>query len=114
MTRMSGRFCAASGATFIARGYSHGLEFLKKLFKEAILHKGFSSIDVLQVCVTFYNMYEYYSKKVYELKGHNPQEYSEALKKIREEEERNPFMKKRRIAEGIYWMGVQTYSCRKI
>lgn len=74
----------ASGATFIARGYSHGLELLKNLFKEAILHKGFALIDVLQVCVTFYNMYEYYNKKVYELKEHNVQDYSEALKKIRE------------------------------
>ncbi len=74
----------ASGATFIARGYSHGLELLKNLFKEAILHKGFALIDVLQVCVTFCNMYEYYNKKVYELKDHNVQDYSEALKKIRE------------------------------
>ncbi len=74
----------ASGASFIARGYSHGLELLKRVFKEAVLHRGFALIDVLQVCVTFYNMYEYYNKKVYELKGHNPQDYSGALKKIRE------------------------------
>jgi 2-oxoglutarate ferredoxin oxidoreductase subunit beta len=37
----------ASGATYIARGTSHGIELLKKLFKEAILHKGFSLVDVL-------------------------------------------------------------------
>ena len=74
----------ASGASFIARGYSHGLEMLKRLFKEAILHRGFALIDVLQVCATFYNMYEYYNKKVYELKEHNPQDFSEALKKIKE------------------------------
>ena len=57
---------------------------LKKIFKEAINHKGFALIDVLQVCVTFYNMYEYYDKRTYELKDHNPQDYSEALNKIRE------------------------------
>ena len=74
----------ASGATFLGRGTSHGLELLKKLFKEAILHKGFSLIDVLQVCVTYYNMYEYYDKRVYELKDHNAQDFGQAMAKIRE------------------------------
>lgn len=74
----------ASGATFLARGFSHGIEQLKRIFKEAINHKGFALLDILQVCVTFYNMYEYYDKKVYELKDHNREDYSEALKKIRE------------------------------
>jgi len=74
----------ASGATFLARGFSHGIEQLKRIFKEAINHKGFALIDVLQVCVTFYNMYEYYDKRTYELKEHNTQDYSEALNKIRE------------------------------
>lgn len=74
----------ASGATFLARGFSQGMELLKKIFKEAINHKGFALVDVLQVCVTYYNMYEYYSKRVYELKDHNPENYSQALNKIRE------------------------------
>jgi 2-oxoglutarate ferredoxin oxidoreductase subunit beta len=74
----------SSGATFLARGTSHGIELLKKIFKEAILHKGFSLIDVLQVCVTYYNMYEYYDKRVYELSGHNSQDYEQAGAKIKE------------------------------
>ncbi|MDD5432571.1 MAG: thiamine pyrophosphate-dependent enzyme [Candidatus Omnitrophica bacterium] len=74
----------ASGATFLGRGTSHGLELLKKLFKDAILHKGFSLVDVLQVCVTFYNMYEYYDKRVYELEGHDALDYLKAQEKIRE------------------------------
>ncbi len=74
----------ASGASFISRGTSHGIELLKRLFKEAILHKGFSLVDVLQVCVTYYNMYEYYDKRVYELSGHNPEDYNQANAKIRE------------------------------
>src|SRR3990167_2534707 len=61
----------ASGATFLGRATSHGLELLKKIFKEAIMHKGFSLVDVLQVCVTYFNMYEYYDKRVYEVKGHD-------------------------------------------
>lgn len=74
----------ASGGTFIARGYSHGMDLLKRIFKEAIMHKGFSLVDILQVCVTFYNLYAYYTERVYELKNHNVQSYDEALKKIRQ------------------------------
>jgi 2-oxoglutarate ferredoxin oxidoreductase subunit beta len=74
----------ASGATYLARGTSHGIELLKKIFKEAILHKGFSLVDCLQVCVTYYNMYEYYDKHVYELKDHDARDYNQALSKIRE------------------------------
>lgn len=74
----------ASGASFLARGTSHGLELLKKIFKEAIMHRGFSLVDVLQVCVTYYNLYEYYDKRVYELTEHNPLDHTQALGKIRE------------------------------
>ena len=74
----------ASGATFLARGYSGGLELLKKLFREAISHKGFALVDVLQVCATFFNMYEYYNQKVYELKEHDPANHAQVSAKIRE------------------------------
>jgi len=74
----------ASGATFLGRGTSHGLELLKKLFREAILHKGFSLVDVLQVCVTFNNLYEYYDKRVYELDGHDLSDKMAATSRIRE------------------------------
>lgn len=74
----------SSGADFLARGTSHGIEMLKKIFKEAILHKGFSLIDVLQVCVTYNNLYEYYDKRVYELKDHDASNRQDAYAKIRE------------------------------
>ena len=74
----------ASRATFLGRGTSQGLPLLISLFREAILHKGFALVDVLQVCVTFNNLYEYYAKKVYELQGHDPQNFLAALTKIRE------------------------------
>jgi len=73
----------ASGATYIARGYTHGVDLLKRLFKEAILHKGFSFVDVLQVCVSYFNMYETYNKLVYELRDNDSRSYEEALKIIR-------------------------------
>jgi 2-oxoglutarate ferredoxin oxidoreductase subunit beta len=74
----------ASGSTYLARGTSHGINLLKKIFKEAILHKGFAMVDVLQVCVTYYNLYKYYSERVYELTDHNPNDYSLAMNKIME------------------------------
>jgi len=74
----------ASGATFLARGYSGSLELLKRVFREAIFHKGFALVDVLQVCATFFNLYDYYNKKVYELKEHDPTDYGQVSAKIKE------------------------------
>jgi len=72
-----------SGASYIARGYSHGIEFLQKLFKEAILHKGFSFMEVLQVCMTYNNLYESYNKRVYEVKDNDTSSFDEAMRIIR-------------------------------
>jgi len=73
-----------AGATWLGRGYTHGIEQLKRLYKEAILHRGFSLVDTLQVCVTFRNMYQSYSGRVYEVEGHDPTDERQALAKIRE------------------------------
>lgn len=74
----------AGGATYVARAYTHGLELLKKLFREAILHKGFSVIDVLQVCATYFNEYDYYTQRVYELRDHDATDFETAWRKARE------------------------------
>lgn len=74
----------ASGGTFVARGYSHGIELLKDLFREAILHRGFSFVDVLQVCATFFNLYDYYNERVYALEEHDPMDRRRAEKRMRE------------------------------
>jgi len=74
----------AAGATYVARGYSHGLPLLKKLFREAILHKGFSIIDVLQVCATYFNEYDYYTERVYELPDHDAGDYETAWRQAGE------------------------------
>ena len=73
-----------AGATWLGRGYTHGIPLLKQLYREAIAHPGFSLVDTLQVCVTFRNMYEYYNERVYELEGHDPRDEAAALEKIRE------------------------------
>lgn len=73
-----------AGATWLGRGYTHGIPLLKRLYREAIEHRGFSVVDTLQVCVTFRNMYEAYNDRVYELEGHDPRDEAQALAKIRE------------------------------
>ncbi|MDZ7836531.1 MAG: thiamine pyrophosphate-dependent enzyme [Actinomycetota bacterium] len=59
----------SSGATFVARGFSGQVKHLSELMIEAIKHKGFSFVDVLQPCVTFNkkNTYEWYRDRVYKL-----------------------------------------------
>lgn len=72
-----------SGATYIARGYTHGVDLLQKLFREAIMHPGFSFVDVLQVCVSYFNLYEAYNKRTYEVKGNDTSSFDEALRLAR-------------------------------
>ncbi len=74
----------ASGATFVARGYTRKIDLLKRDVVEAVHHKGFSFIDVLQICATYYNMTEYYNKLVYELKEHDAADFEAAVRKARE------------------------------
>ncbi len=57
----------ASGAGFIARGYTRKMEMLKGLIRSGIAHKGFAFIDVLQICASFFPATDYYDSHVYEL-----------------------------------------------
>lgn len=75
-----------SGATFVARGYALWIDHLKYIIKEAILHKGFSFIDVIQPCITFHNTRSYYESRMYKLEdvGHDPTNFKAALEKAME------------------------------
>lgn len=57
----------ASDCSFIARGFAGEIEHLTGLIKDAILHKGFAFIDILQPCVSFnrVNTFKWYSDRVY-------------------------------------------------
>ncbi|HNX17818.1 MAG TPA: thiamine pyrophosphate-dependent enzyme [Methanoregula sp.] len=74
----------ASGATFVARGYTRKMPQLAQLVRQGITHKGFAFIDVLQICASFFNMTEYYQSRVYDLAGHNPADFETACMKARE------------------------------
>jgi 2-oxoglutarate ferredoxin oxidoreductase subunit beta len=74
----------AAGAAFVARGYSVKADHLAGLITEAVLHKGFAFIDVLQPCFTFFNTYQFYNKNVYELEGHDAGSLEAAHAKAKE------------------------------
>ncbi len=73
-----------SGSTFIARAYTRKLDHLRSTLREAIDHRGFSFVDVLQICATYYNMTESYNARVYELEDHDPADFNAACAKMRE------------------------------
>lgn len=74
----------ASGATYVARGYSKKMDLLRTLIREGIGHKGFAFIDVLQICATFFPIADYYSPRIYELAAHERSDFTAACTKARE------------------------------
>ncbi len=67
-----------AGATFVARSYSGNIDHLAEMMVQAVLHEGFSFIDVLQVCVTFNDKYDLYNHRV-EVMDAVPQSYDQAV-----------------------------------
>lgn len=75
-----------AGATFVARGFAGDTPGLTKLLTDAIGHKGFSMIDVLQPCVTFdkVHTYAWYRQRIYQLEGYTPDNKLKAIEKSME------------------------------
>jgi 2-oxoglutarate/2-oxoacid ferredoxin oxidoreductase subunit beta len=59
----------AMQAGFVARGFAGMTDHLTGLIQQAITHKGFSLVDILQPCVSFnkVNTFAWYNKRCYEL-----------------------------------------------
>lgn len=74
----------ASGATFIGRGYALKMEQLKNLIIQAIEHKGFSFLEILQPCITFFDNRKFYEERIYELKESDFNSKENGLMKIKE------------------------------
>ncbi len=65
----------ALDCSFVARSFAGDTAHLKGTIKEAMSHKGFSLVDILQPCVTFnkVNTYEWYRKRCYHIEnGYDP------------------------------------------
>jgi 2-oxoglutarate ferredoxin oxidoreductase subunit beta len=86
-------FAVALGCSFVARGYAADQEQLKTLIKEAVNHRGFSLVDILQPCVTFNktNTYEWYAQRVYKVEQfYNPENRMDAFQRSLEWGDRIP------------------------
>jgi 2-oxoglutarate ferredoxin oxidoreductase subunit beta len=89
-----------SKATFVARGFAGDPEQLTKLMKDAVKHKGFAFLEILQPCVTFnkYNTFEWFRKRIYKLeekKNYDPSNWERAFETASDWEEK--------IATGIIY-----------
>jgi 2-oxoglutarate ferredoxin oxidoreductase subunit beta len=77
----------AAGATFVARGFAGDTPGLTKLLVEAVQHKGFSVVDILQPCVTFDKVHTYgwYRQRLYKLEDtYKPDNKLKAMEKAME------------------------------
>ncbi len=74
----------AAGATYVARGFALDIIHLKKLIVDAMKHKGFALVDVLQPCVTYNkaNTADWYKQRIYKLEEteHDPSDKYAAIK----------------------------------
>ena len=94
------RLMLSCGATFIARSYSAKLEHLKNIIIKGVSHKGFSFIEVLQPCVSFFNTYQSYNEKLYEIEDQTSGLKKEACEKIDEWDYNN---EDKKIPIGIFY-----------
>jgi len=74
----------ASGASFVARVFAD-VKQIEYVFKEALKHKGFSFIEILQPCLIFHPDLKF-KDKIYSLEkaGHDKTNFDEAWKKANE------------------------------
>ena len=75
------------GAGFVARAFSNDKESLKEIMLQAINHKGYSLVDILQPCVSFnkINTHKWYKDRIYMLdNNYDPTNKLKAMEKAME------------------------------
>lgn len=89
--------------SFVARGYALEIHHLTEILKKAIMHKGFSFVEILQPCLVFNDTREFIEKRIYKLEetNHNPYNFNEAWKKA---EEWNYCFDDSKIPIGIFYI----------
>ncbi|NIA01864.1 MAG: 2-oxoacid ferredoxin oxidoreductase [Nitrospirae bacterium] len=75
------RLALSSDCTFVARGFAGDIPHLTGLIEEAVKHRGFALIDVLQPCATFnkVNTHKFFRERVYKLEGHDVADLGKAF-----------------------------------
>ncbi len=77
----------ACGGGFVARSFAGDKAHLTEIMKQAIAHKGYAYVDILQPCVSFnkINTFSYYRERVFPLgSGYDPTDKAAALQKAME------------------------------
>jgi len=85
----------SQGCSWVARGSATDPGHLKELYKQAMTHRGFALLEVLQPCVSFnrVNTYQWYRERAYrveETPGYDPENELWAYQKAKEWGERIP------------------------
>ena len=84
----------ASGATYVARGFSGDVKQMADLIAGGIQHKGFAFVDALSPCVTYnkINTFDWFRQRVYKLEsaGHDPTNLVQAWQRSLEWGEKIP------------------------
>ncbi|MDO8504723.1 MAG: thiamine pyrophosphate-dependent enzyme [Candidatus Liptonbacteria bacterium] len=81
----------SAGATFVARSYAGDIQGTKRVMLAAMAHKGFSFVDIIQPCITFFDTREYYQAHVYWIDESSPRDnFAEAIAKITEKNGKTP------------------------
>ncbi|MHB9073350.1 MAG: 2-oxoacid:ferredoxin oxidoreductase subunit beta [Desulfobaccales bacterium] len=85
----------AQDCSWVARGFAGRPEHLTELYKQALTHKGFAVLEVLQPCVSFnkINTYQWYEQRVYPVDqepDYDPENELWAYQKAKEWGERIP------------------------
>lgn len=88
-----------AGASFVARVFAD-MNQIEYVFKEALKHKGFAFIEILQPCLTFHPD-KNYKEKIYSLEkeGHDKTNFESAMRKAEEFDYNKPS----KIPTGIFY-----------
>jgi 2-oxoglutarate ferredoxin oxidoreductase subunit beta len=81
-------FAISQDASFVAQAFAGDKKQLKDIIKQAIQHKGFAMVDILQPCVSFnkVNTYKWFKDRIYYLeKDYDPTNRIKAFEKAIED-----------------------------
>lgn len=68
-----------AGATFLARTYAGDIAGTKKIMEAAIAHRGFSFVEIIQPCISFFDTREYFKGRIYSIPENFPSQDKKAV-----------------------------------
>jgi 2-oxoglutarate ferredoxin oxidoreductase subunit beta len=81
----------SAGATFVARTYAGDIAGTEKIMKAAIAHRGFSFVDIIQPCITFFDTRDFFKERVQWLPENFPKnDLNAAMQKVSEKNDKVP------------------------